>query len=87
VTHVFWGRRRNERGVCPTPYYEELDNNLECSIGNGWEDELFEKIKRECNGRTECLFVSPMWFLRNPCPDLEISKYLDITYDCMGAGK
>jgi len=43
----------------------------------------FNTTSAHCNGRRNCNIYNGMEIFNNPCPDMDVNRYLNITYACV----
>ena len=87
ITSVFWGREKNEER-CISNFYKDVHERTDkCKQTAPQAEKLLKKIQDRCNKNQECDFKLPRWDFGDPCQDKEVSKYLNIKYDCIRKGE
>lgn len=80
---MFWGRQNGKEKCISNFYKDPTTRTSECLQTSSQAESLLETLQYNCNKIKQCDFQLPRWNLGNPCPGNEVSKYLNITYDCI----
>ena len=83
ITSAFWGRNEGEE-KCISNYYKDSNTRTsQCIQPPSEAQSLLKNLQYNCNKKEKCEFQLLKWRLGDPCQKIQVSKYLEITYDCI----